>query len=68
MIDDVLLYINPIDDVMSHAKKYKKIFFTFMFFTFPRSQSGKRKEDLYRKLGIFILPIVSDLTNVFIVT
>ena len=26
------------------------------------------KEDLHRKLGIFILPIVSDWTNVFIVT
>ena len=26
------------------------------------------KEDLHRKLGIFILPIVSDCTNVFIVT
>ena len=26
------------------------------------------KKDLHRKLGIFILPIVSDRTNVFIVT
>ena len=26
------------------------------------------KEDLHRKLGIFILPIVSDWTNVFILT
>ena len=28
----------------------------------------KTKEDLHRKLGIFILPLVSDWTNVFIVT
>ena len=31
-------------------------------------RNGKSKEDLHRKLGIFILPIVSDWTNVFIVT
>ena len=29
---------------------------------------GIFKEDLHRKLGIFILQIVSDWTNVFIVT
>ena len=33
-----------------------------------RPGTGESKEDLHRKLGIFILPIVSDWTNVFIVT
>ena len=31
-------------------------------------QKGKIKEDLHRKLAIFVFPIVSDWTDVFIVT
>ena len=32
------------------------------------SHNNQCKEDLHRKLSIFILPIISDWTNVFIVT
>ena len=41
----------------------------FMYYNIIASfRTGYYKEDLHRKLGIFIFPIVSDWTNVFIVT
>ena len=52
--------------LLTNKREFLHLFSAIRFLRFKSCPPSK--EDLHRKLGIFVFPIVSDWTNVFIVT